>query len=101
MDEPWRPFVALLQSFADLLALARQARAVDSTGGSSVDSGPVATVVERFRDASVAASELELLSVRLYHRRRSGFVPRPDPCGSDPRGRLEALSLFRGALPDR
>ena len=75
MAEPWRPLLELLESFADLLALARQTTA----GQATVDSGAVEAAVERFRDAMVDASEIELHSVRIYHRNRGGFIARVVP----------------------
>ncbi len=75
MGEPWRPLLELLESFADLLALARQTTA----GQATVDSGAVEAAVERFRDAKVAASEIELHSVRIYQRNRGGFIARVVP----------------------
>jgi hypothetical protein len=79
MPETWRPFVALIENLGELLALARDATTVGSSGGSGVDSGPVGVAVERFRDALVEAFEVELLPVRLYHRRRVGFITRVIP----------------------
>ncbi len=75
MAEPWRPILELLESFADLLAMARQTTA----GHEDVDPGAVEAAVERFRDALVDASEIELHSVRLYHRSRGGLITRVMP----------------------
>ena len=79
MGQPWRPLLELLESFADLLAMARQTAAGPSRIEADVDPGAVEAAVERFRDALVDASEIELHSVRLYHRNRSGLITRVVP----------------------
>jgi hypothetical protein len=76
MLEPWRPFVALLESFAELLTSARHSVAARSMGEQGVDSEFISTRAEQFRDALLAASEIELLSVRLYHKKRGGYYSR-------------------------
>ena len=75
MAEPWQPLLDLLDSLADLLDLTRQTTA----GQADVDSGAVEAAVERFRDAVVDASEIELHSVRLYQRGRGGLIKRVVP----------------------
>lgn len=79
MRESWRPFVALIESFGELLTLARQATSRGTTGGSGVDSGAVGAAVARLRDALVEASDIDLLSVRLYHKSQGGFITRVIP----------------------
>lgn len=77
MAEPWRPLVELLESFSALRTLASPDRDGAPAGGPDADA--VAAAVGRFRDALVAAFEVELLPVRLHHRGRGGFVDRVIP----------------------
>jgi hypothetical protein len=77
--ESWQPFLGLLASFGDLLALARGEILMPSARGRGVGLDPVVAATERFREALEAAFDTELRSQREYHRKRGGLITRIVP----------------------